>query len=97
MVGLVLLALLVEQGNGIGRITWKITLEPGKKMDLTYDVDHIEPAVELEANLAQMPHLLEAELGVQTDAGGLAGIDPCDDRTTPQNAGALDQVPQHEW
>jgi hypothetical protein len=23
--------------NGIGRITWKITLEPGKKADLTYD------------------------------------------------------------
>ena len=53
---------------------------------------HVEPAVELVADLGEAGDFAEAVLGVEGEAGGLLGVDAGDDGVQAERAGALDLV-----
>ena len=44
-------------------------------IDQPFHVDHVQPAIELESDLAKVPHLFESKTGVQPDAGLVGSID----------------------
>ena len=68
----------------------------GSTLQKQFHVNHVEPPVEFETDLFELPDLFKAKPRVQGDAGGLAGVNARDDGVMAEFAGAGDQLLQQQ-
>ena len=67
------------------------TSAAGCKSKQQFHIDHVEPAVEFEADLFEVRHLDETERSVQPDAGLVLRINAREDRVKPALSRGFDE------
>jgi len=76
----------------VGKFPMESARDPAAdSVDQPLHVDHIQPAVEFETNLAEVSDLLEAKPRVKPDAGHVVAVDHRDDRVQAQRTGRVNQ------
>src|SRR5262245_13345910 len=81
---------------GVGCWVLGVGCFPFSVLQQSLHVNHIQPSAEFETDLLQVSNFLTREPVVQSDAGGLVGVNSSDDRFVADHTGAINEVLKQE-